>query len=91
MKIELDIPAFAEAAKIVRQVPPASMQIDILDHARLEISSDKLTLTMSDLDLEVRVAIACGTKDPLLVAVPRAVLDFIVLRADGGDTALFPG
>jgi DNA polymerase-3 subunit beta len=86
VKIEFDIPAFAEAARIVRQVPPSSMQIDILDHARMEVAAGRLTLTMSDGDIEACVGIDVAASDPVLVAVPRAVLDFIALRADGGDT-----
>lgn len=85
MKLTFEIAAFAEAARIVSRVPSSAMQIDILDHARLEASGKSMSLTMSDLDIEARVTLDCSAESDVLVAIPRAILEFFAVRADGKD------
>ncbi|TGQ69549.1 hypothetical protein EN829_014865 [Mesorhizobium sp. M00.F.Ca.ET.186.01.1.1] len=82
--IKFSVAAFAEAAKAIRNIPGGSRNIEILDHARIEVAKKKLTLTMSDMDIEARATIDCEGA-ALLSAVPRAVLEFFIARDGGGD------
>lgn len=84
MKISFATAALAEAARAIGRIPSASVKMDILDHARLEAGGGKMSLTMSDLDMEGNVILDCAG-DGILAAIPRAVLDFFVLRAEAGD------
>ncbi|KQU77739.1 hypothetical protein ASD12_18235 [Mesorhizobium sp. Root102] len=90
--IKFSVAAFAEAAKAIRNIPGGSRNIEILDHARLEVAKKKLTLTMSDMDIEACATIACEGS-ATLSAIPRAVLDFFIARdgsfsgQGGGDDA----
>ncbi len=85
MKITFSASAFAEAAKIVRNVRDASLRIDILDHALVAVEGETLALTMSDTDMEVRALIDCTGDTDVRAAIPAAVLDFFVVRAAAGE------
>ncbi|ESY72323.1 hypothetical protein X740_33280, partial [Mesorhizobium sp. LNHC221B00] len=84
--IKFSVAAFAEAAKAIRNIPGGSRNIEILDHARLEVGKKKLTLTMSDLDIEACATIACEGA-ATIAAIPRAVLEFFIARDGSGDDA----
>lgn len=90
MKLVFSAAAFAEAARAIRHIPSTSMQVDILDHARLEARGEAMSLTMSCLELEARVTLACGEVDQCLAAIPAAVLEFFVIRGgkDGEEGSL---
>ncbi|WP_027037907.1 DNA polymerase III subunit beta [Mesorhizobium ciceri] len=84
--IKFSVAAFAEAAKAIRNIPGGSRNIEILDHARLEVARKKLTLTMSDLDIEACATIPCEGS-AIVAAIPRAVLEFFISRDGSGDDA----
>jgi hypothetical protein len=84
MTIKFSVAAFAEAAKAIRNIPGGSRNIEILDHARLEVAQKKLTLTMSDLDIEACATIPCEGA-ATIAAIPRAVLEFFIARDGQGD------
>ncbi|AEH88157.1 DNA polymerase III subunit beta [Mesorhizobium opportunistum] len=84
MTIKFSVAAFAEAAKAIRNIPGGSRNIEILDHARMEVARKKLTLTMSDLDIEACATIPCEGAS-IVAAIPRAVLEFFIARDGGGD------
>ncbi|MER8786846.1 hypothetical protein NKH71_03095 [Mesorhizobium sp. M0983] len=83
--IKFSVAGFAEAAKAIRNIPGASREIEILDHARLHARKGQMTLTMSDLDIEAHVTFPCEVKGEVLAAVPRAVLEFFIARTGGDD------
>ncbi|TIN84326.1 hypothetical protein [Mesorhizobium sp.] len=86
MTVRFNVTAFAEAAKAIRNVPGGTREIDIYDHARLHATKKKgMTLTMSDLDVEARVSLACETDAEVLAAIPRAVLEFFIAREGSGE------
>ena len=83
--IKFSVAAFAEASKVVINIPGTASGIDILNHARIEAERNSLTITVSDLDIEARVTVECEADAAHLVAVPRAVLEFFIARAGMGD------
>lgn len=84
MTVKFSVAAFAAAAKAIRNIPGASRNIEILDHARLEAGKKSLSLIMSDLDIEACATIACEGP-AALAAIPRAVLEFFIARDGGAD------
>ncbi|MBZ9705376.1 hypothetical protein LB543_01360 [Mesorhizobium sp. ESP7-2] len=87
MTVKFKVSAFAEAAKAVRNVPGATREIDILDHALLRAGKKQMTLTMSDLDVEARATLDCEAGKDVLAAIPRAVLEFFIAREGSGEDA----
>lgn len=85
--IKFSVAAFADAAKVVINIPGSASGIDILNHALVDAGRASLFLTMSDLDIEARVSVDCEADKPQKVAVPRAVLEFFIARAGMGDDA----
>lgn len=80
MKIAFNLAAFVEAGRALSRIPPSSAKLDILDHARLDAAGGKLTITMSDLDMEGAATVACEGDDGM-AAIPRAVLEFFAVRS----------
>ncbi len=87
MKITFDTAAFAEAARAISAI--TARDTDILAHARIAVAAGRMSLTMSNLDMEAEATIDCVDEGDMLAAIPSAILDFFGHRAsEGGEGSL---
>lgn len=79
------LPALAAVTKAVQR----RNTIPILSHVKIETSQNQLTLTSTDLDLQITVKSACDTLQTMAIALPGHLLnDAIRKLPDGADISL---